>query len=58
MPESNVELARRGFAVLTRLVREGAATRESYRAAASGLGSRESWTRLYGQPTGNPDRVA
>jgi galactofuranosylgalactofuranosylrhamnosyl-N-acetylglucosaminyl-diphospho-decaprenol beta-1,5/1,6-galactofuranosyltransferase len=53
-----LRLARRGFAVLTRLVREGAATRESYRAAASGLGSRESWTRLYGQPTGNPDRVA
>jgi galactofuranosylgalactofuranosylrhamnosyl-N-acetylglucosaminyl-diphospho-decaprenol beta-1,5/1,6-galactofuranosyltransferase len=44
-----IRLARQGFTVLSRLVREGAATRESYRAAADRLASRESWTRLYGQ---------
>jgi galactofuranosylgalactofuranosylrhamnosyl-N-acetylglucosaminyl-diphospho-decaprenol beta-1,5/1,6-galactofuranosyltransferase len=52
-----LRLARQGMAVLTRLVREGGATRDRYRAAAGGLGSRESWTRLYGAPAPEPDRA-
>jgi galactofuranosylgalactofuranosylrhamnosyl-N-acetylglucosaminyl-diphospho-decaprenol beta-1,5/1,6-galactofuranosyltransferase len=52
-----LRLARQGMAVLTRLVREGGATRDRYRAAAGGLGSRESWARLYGAPAPAPDRA-
>ncbi|HEX5121315.1 MAG TPA: glycosyltransferase [Pseudonocardiaceae bacterium] len=44
-----LRLARQGMSVLTRLVREGASVRDRYRASADGLGSREAWTRLYGQ---------
>jgi galactofuranosylgalactofuranosylrhamnosyl-N-acetylglucosaminyl-diphospho-decaprenol beta-1,5/1,6-galactofuranosyltransferase len=42
-----LRLARQGMTVLTRLVREGAEVRDSYRAAAPRLASRETWTRLY-----------
>jgi galactofuranosylgalactofuranosylrhamnosyl-N-acetylglucosaminyl-diphospho-decaprenol beta-1,5/1,6-galactofuranosyltransferase len=52
-----VRLGRQGMAVLTRLVREGGATRDRYRSAAGGLGSRDSWTRLYGAPSPGPDRA-
>jgi galactofuranosylgalactofuranosylrhamnosyl-N-acetylglucosaminyl-diphospho-decaprenol beta-1,5/1,6-galactofuranosyltransferase len=44
-----LRLARQGLRVLSRLVKEGAAARDGYRSAAGRLGSRESWTRLYGQ---------
>jgi galactofuranosylgalactofuranosylrhamnosyl-N-acetylglucosaminyl-diphospho-decaprenol beta-1,5/1,6-galactofuranosyltransferase len=44
-----IRLSKQGFSVLNRLVKEGGATRDSWRAAAGRLGSREAWTRLYGQ---------
>ncbi|HVV19754.1 MAG TPA: glycosyltransferase [Pseudonocardiaceae bacterium] len=44
-----LRLSKQGFAVLNRLIKEGGAARDSWRAAADRLGSRESWTRLYGQ---------
>ncbi|HEX4703228.1 MAG TPA: glycosyltransferase [Pseudonocardiaceae bacterium] len=44
-----LRLAKEGTTVLRRLVREGGAVRDAYRAAAPGLASRETWTRLYGQ---------
>jgi galactofuranosylgalactofuranosylrhamnosyl-N-acetylglucosaminyl-diphospho-decaprenol beta-1,5/1,6-galactofuranosyltransferase len=42
-----LELARRGSAVLWRLVREGGRVRDEYRAALPELSDRETWTRLF-----------
>jgi galactofuranosylgalactofuranosylrhamnosyl-N-acetylglucosaminyl-diphospho-decaprenol beta-1,5/1,6-galactofuranosyltransferase len=42
-----LELARRGGAVLWRLMREGAEVRDEYRAALPELTDRETWTRLF-----------
>jgi galactofuranosylgalactofuranosylrhamnosyl-N-acetylglucosaminyl-diphospho-decaprenol beta-1,5/1,6-galactofuranosyltransferase len=44
-----LRLGKQGMSVLTRLVKEGAAVRDSYRSAAERLGGRDSWTRLYDQ---------
>jgi galactofuranosylgalactofuranosylrhamnosyl-N-acetylglucosaminyl-diphospho-decaprenol beta-1,5/1,6-galactofuranosyltransferase len=41
-------LARRGGAVLWRLMREGERAREKWRAALPELADRETWTRLFG----------
>jgi galactofuranosylgalactofuranosylrhamnosyl-N-acetylglucosaminyl-diphospho-decaprenol beta-1,5/1,6-galactofuranosyltransferase len=42
-----LELARRGSAVLWRLMREGGGVRDEYRAALPELADRETWTRLF-----------
>ena len=42
-----LRLARQGMTVLTRLVREGTAVTEQFRAARPALTSRENWARLY-----------
>ncbi|WP_204261502.1 glycosyltransferase [Blastococcus saxobsidens] len=42
-----LRLARQGGTVLVRLMREGAAARESWRAALPELSDRQTWTRLY-----------
>jgi galactofuranosylgalactofuranosylrhamnosyl-N-acetylglucosaminyl-diphospho-decaprenol beta-1,5/1,6-galactofuranosyltransferase len=42
-----IDLARRGGAVLVRLVREGKRARDQYRAALPELTDRDTWTRLF-----------
>jgi galactofuranosylgalactofuranosylrhamnosyl-N-acetylglucosaminyl-diphospho-decaprenol beta-1,5/1,6-galactofuranosyltransferase len=42
-----LDLARRGGALLWRLLREGEGVRDRYRAALPELSSRETWTRLF-----------
>jgi galactofuranosylgalactofuranosylrhamnosyl-N-acetylglucosaminyl-diphospho-decaprenol beta-1,5/1,6-galactofuranosyltransferase len=42
-----IDLARRGGAVLVRLVREGERVRDQYRAALPELTDRDTWTRLF-----------
>ena len=43
-----LQLARRGARSLGRLVRQGPAVADRYRAEAGRLMSRENWARLYG----------